>query len=246
MFANYENMSDQQALELMLSFVLPCEKCGALASKLLGQFDSLAGVLEASFADLERIDQMDDNTAGFVKFCSKLPEIYDESMAHRVVDFSGVKETIEFVDEHLNFENDEYYYFCINGKNELIYYNTMGDFPLGKMFTNNRDMLRQIIKFPTTSVIICHIKPKGEAKPSSWEIRFTRELKTLLSTLSINLVDHIILTPKTAFSFYKIGLLKDNCPKELESKFCDIQMELWGDELRCQSYHQKSKPKKHM
>ena len=244
MFADYDSMTDTQAVGLMLSFVLPCENCGDIAAKLISKFGSLAKVLEADKEELKSIGGINSHVAEFIKFCSSLPELYNECTERRRIFFGQVKDSVNFFYDNLDLETEGYYYFCLNAKNELLYYNSMGDFPIGKMFTTNREMFKQILKFPTKTVIICHVLPKGEAKPTTWEIRFTRELRDLLKIVSIGLIDHIVLTKDSYFSFYKIGLLKPDCPKSLDNEFFDFKMELFGDDLRCQAYSEKKNKKK--
>lgn len=244
LFADYDTLTDVQAVELMLSFVSPCEDCGKIAGKLIGKFGSLAGVLDARREELKTVGGINNLVTDFIKFCSSLPDLYEECDSRRRIIFGEIRDAVDFICDTMDFDKEGYYYFCLNAKNELLYYNSMGDFPLGKMFTTNREMFKQILKFPTSNVLICHIIPKGDPKPTTWEIRFTRELRDLLATVYIGLTDHIVMTKDSYFSFYKIGLLKPDCPKSLDKKFIDVKMELFGDDLRCQSYSEKKNKKK--
>ena len=247
MFTDFDSMTDLQAVEFMLSFILPCESCGQIAQRLMDKFGSLAKILDASEEELKIAGEINGHVTKFIKFCSSLPNLYNEHINKSRVFLGGIQDAINFATDNLNSEIEDYYYFCLNGKNEVLYYNSMGDFPIGKMFTTNREMFKQILKFPTKRVIICHIKPKGEAKPTSWEIRFTRELRDLLKTMIIDLIDHIILNDNSFFSFYQAKLLDSDCPKSLEEEFVDLKMELFGDDLRCQAYRErKNKGRKYL
>ena len=245
MFADFDTMTDTQAMELMLSYVLPYENCVIVARKLVDKFGSLAKTLVADKEELKVAGETDNYTAEFIKFCSTLPRLYAECESRRRIFLGGIKDTISFATDNLDFEEENYYYICLNAKNEVLYYNTMGDFPIGKMFTTNREMFKQILKFPTKTVIICHINPSGNAKPTLWEIRFTRELRDLLNTLSIGLTDHIILGNEDSyFSFYQIGLLNPDCPKFIDDMFADYKMEIYADDLRCQGYRERKNKKR--
>ena len=244
MFADYDTMTDVQAVTLMLSFVTPCNDCSEIAERLITKFGSLAKVLEADKEELKTVNGTSSHVAEFIKFCSSLPELYAECDDRRRIVFDSITAVVDYASDILNLEEEGYYYFCLNAKNELLYFNSMGDFPIGKMFTTNREMFKQILKFPTKNVLICHVLPKGEPKPKTWEIRFTRELRDLLATVRIGLTDHIIITKDKNYSFYRIGLLKPDCPKSLDDEFFDINAELFGDDLRCQAYSEKRNKKK--
>lgn len=58
-----------------------------------------------------------------------------------------------------------------------------------------------------TGVILCHNHPSASLKPSSQDIAITKKLKEGGNLLDIRLLDHIILTKDSYFSFADEGLL---------------------------------------
>ena len=61
-------------------------------------------------------------------------------------------------------------------------------------------------------------------KPSTEDRKFTRELNDLLSSLSVRLLDHVILSPDGYFSFFQAKLLGQ---ETLLKEFRDLQMNLY-------------------
>jgi len=63
------------------------------------------------------------------------------------------------------------------------------------------------LKSLASGVIISHNHPSGNLKPSQADMDITRKLKSALSTLNINLLDHIIVTTNGYYSFANEGLI---------------------------------------
>lgn len=55
------------------------------------------------------------------------------------------------------------------------------------------------------SVIICHNHPSGNITPSETDINITKKIKDVLLLLDIKLIDHIILSENTYYSFADNG-----------------------------------------
>lgn len=58
-----------------------------------------------------------------------------------------------------------------------------------------------------TSIIVAHNHPSSQIKPSQADMKITEKLVAAGKLLDIQVLDHIIVTPKTYFSFGDEGLL---------------------------------------
>ena len=56
-----------------------------------------------------------------------------------------------------------------------------------------------------TGIIVCHNHPSGSLNPSSYDKRFTKELKEIGNLLRIKIIDHVILTKTSFYSFAEDG-----------------------------------------
>ena len=59
----------------------------------------------------------------------------------------------------------------------------------------------------SSAVIICHNHPSGNITPSEADINITKKVKDVLLLLDIKLIDHIILSENTYYSFADNGNL---------------------------------------
>jgi DNA repair protein RadC len=68
-----------------------------------------------------------------------------------------------------------------------------------------RTIGRRAIELGATGVVVSHNHPSGNTKPSKADIKLTENLKKGLSTIEINLLDHIIISDEGYHSFADNG-----------------------------------------
>ena len=228
-FLNYSNMSEDEILEHMLSYILPNKDVKTLTGLLLNEFNSLANVLDSNVENLKQVKGVGEVAANYLNFCSRLPEIYKMSRARKEVKIKGPKELVEYLTAMVEFSAiEKFYYVCLDGKGRVTHLGSVGSGSISKLFVNNRDLVGQILKRSAHSVAICHTHPFGLPNPSEEDRKYTKELKDLLSSLSISLVDHVILSPEGYFSFFQSRLLEVEPVGEMGATFRDMKAAL-GD-----------------
>jgi DNA repair protein RadC len=70
-----------------------------------------------------------------------------------------------------------------------------------------RLVLKKALEVLCTSFICCHNHPSGNLFPSNEDIRLTNKLKMAAEIMDIKLIDHIILTNDSYYSFADEGKL---------------------------------------
>jgi len=59
----------------------------------------------------------------------------------------------------------------------------------------------------SSSIILAHNHPSGALKPSTTDIKLTQKIKQGAELLDLTLLDHIILTPNSYYSFADEGMI---------------------------------------
>lgn len=141
-------------------------------------------------------------TVGY-KYNSSLqnrPKITDVKMAHEIImrmmdmDKIGLQEQIVVL--YLNQAN-----LVIGSSNAF----TGG---LTGSVVDIRIIVATALNLMATGVIIAHNHPSSNLKASTQDITLTKKLKTALSYMDINLLDHLIVTPENEYlSMSNDGLL---------------------------------------
>ena len=61
--------------------------------------------------------------------------------------------------------------------------------------------LKKALEVGATGIILVHNHPSGTLKPSEADKQLTKKLKTAGESLDIKVLDHVIITEKSYFSF---------------------------------------------
>lgn len=81
----------------------------------------------------------------------------------------------------------------LNTKNEIISINDISTGSLNSSIAEPREVFREVLKYPTSSVILAHNHPSGNPNPSVEDIKITKKLVNAGKILGIDVLDHIII-----------------------------------------------------
>ena len=89
----------------------------------------------------------------------------------------------------------------INGAGEVLNVRVVTIGLINKTQVHPREVFADIISDRASAFIVAHNHPSGSLVPSKEDAQVTQTLKKASSILGINLLDHIIFTPKGYYSF---------------------------------------------
>lgn len=103
--------------------------------------------------------------------------------------------------------HEEFWIIYLNNSNKVI-----EKYPLSKggitgTLVDVRLALKKALELGATSLILTHNHPSGNLNPSNSDKQLTQKLKTAGESLDIKILDHIIVTEKSYFSFADEGIL---------------------------------------
>ena len=81
----------------------------------------------------------------------------------------------------------------LNTKNEIISINDISTGSLNASIAEPREVFREVLKYPTSAVILAHNHPSGNPNPSVEDIKITKKLINAGKILGIDVLDHIII-----------------------------------------------------
>lgn len=103
--------------------------------------------------------------------------------------------------------HEEFWILYLNNSNKVIQ-----DLPLSKggitgTLVDIRIAYKQALQLGATATILVHNHPSGNLNPSAADKQLTNKFKTAGESLDIKVLDHVIVTEKSYFSFADEGLL---------------------------------------
>ncbi|BAP31371.1 DNA repair protein radc [Chryseobacterium sp. StRB126] len=102
---------------------------------------------------------------------------------------------------------EEFWAIFLNNSNKVIHTSQLTQGGISQSIVDVRILFKTALEHFSTGVIIAHNHPSGSLKPSKEDINITQKIKEAGKVLSIQLLDHIIITQDSYFSFSDAGLL---------------------------------------
>lgn len=102
----------------------------------------------------------------------------------------------------------EYFYILLlNNSNQVLGYKMISMGGLTSTIVDIRVVMQTALKANAVSIILSHNHPSGNLKPSQQDLKLTEKVKKAGDFLDIKVLDHIILTDETYYSFADEGQL---------------------------------------
>ncbi|MCE3074331.1 RadC family protein [Chryseobacterium gwangjuense] len=102
---------------------------------------------------------------------------------------------------------EEFWAIFLNQSNKVIYLTQLTQGGINQSIVDVRVLFRTALEHFSTGIIIAHNHPSGNFKPSKEDTEITQKIKEAGKVLSIQLMDHLIITQNSYFSFSDEGLL---------------------------------------
>ena len=130
---------------------------------------------------------------------SERPKITTSQDAFKVLKKHWNYETIEFI--------ETFKVVLLNRANRVLGIIDISTGGLAGTVADPKVIFAAAIKSAASSIVLLHNHPSGNLQPSQADINLTRKLKTAGEYLDVAVVDHIILTSESYFSFADDGIM---------------------------------------
>ena len=102
---------------------------------------------------------------------------------------------------------EEFWVLLINQGNKVISSVRISTGGIAGTFVDVRSILREALLQRATQIAVVHNHPSGNLRPSEPDKQITSKIKEACKVLDLHLLDHIILTEESYYSFTDEGLL---------------------------------------
>lgn len=103
--------------------------------------------------------------------------------------------------------HEEFWVLYVNNSNTIITKHQISKGGLTATLVDIRILLKKALEAMSVAMIICHNHPSGKVHPSKADLVLTKKISKAAQILDIKLLDHIIITQKSYFSFADEGKL---------------------------------------
>jgi len=101
--------------------------------------------------------------------------------------------------------HEEFWVLYLNNANKVLSKTQLSKGGITATLVDVRLLFKKAIEISAVAIIICHNHPSGKTEPSSQDKVLTKKIKEGGVSLDIKLLDHLIITEKSYFSFADNG-----------------------------------------
>ena len=202
-----QGFHDYELLEYLLTLTIPRVDTKPLAKKLLEEFGGIGPLLQSS-ADTLRREGLSDPTIAALKIA--------EATALRLLEARIEKQPVlsswDALGDYLHAtmahrRTEEVRILFLNAKNMLIANEALWQGSVDEASVHVREVIARAIALGATALIIVHNHPSGDPRPSSQDIRLTRDLVEAGRHMKVTVHDHVIVGGQGRTSMRSMGLI---------------------------------------
>ena len=207
--ARPDSFPDHKLLELLLFYANPRSDTNPLAHELLDHFGSLAGILDASPEELQKVKGVGEHAAVLFKAAKELSGRYltvrtqVDDIAQSSRDYYALLHPYFF-----GARNEQTCLLCMDGKHKVLGIRKLGEGNVNAVNITIRLIAEAALSLNASAVVLAHNHVSGIAFPSSDDIATTDNLAPFLARMGIELVDHLIFVDDDMVSLRDSGFYK--------------------------------------
>lgn len=103
--------------------------------------------------------------------------------------------------------HEEFWVIFLNNSNKIVYKSQLSKGGITGTVVDVRIVYKTALEHNAVAIILAHNHPSGTLKPSEQDKQITQQLKAAGHALDIKVLDHLIITEKSYFSFVDEGIL---------------------------------------
>ena len=185
--------SDHEIMELLLCYAIPRGDVNGLSHALIDSFGSLAGVLDASPDELERVNGMGGHSVTLLKLIPALGGRYLEERS----EMGRIVRTAEQAGAYLapyfhGARNEMSYVLCLDSKDKVLGVRKVSEGCIYAADINIRRIAEEALALRAARIYLAHNHISNLAFPSYADWQSTDTVRAALGAVGLELVDHLI------------------------------------------------------
>lgn len=201
-----DHFEPHNALELLLFFGIPRRDTNAIAHQLLDNFGSFSAVLDAPYEELVKVKGMTAQAAILIKLSPAIGRMYDIHKSEPKVCLNTTQAVVEYIKPYFKGKTtEEIYVLYLDNACHVISCKRLAVGEINSVPISIRRIIETAIASNATNIILAHNHPFGLSTPSYADLSTTIDIGKALKNCEVNLLDHVIVSPKDAISMADMG-----------------------------------------
>lgn len=202
-----EGLSNIELIAVILGSGTKGKSVLALATELLSHFGSLSQLLDASIADLCNVKGLGLAKAVQLKAALSLAYRVYREKASLQEELQTPQQAYLWVRDLIVHEKKEVFgVILLNARSHAIRWEIVSTGILTQTLVHPREVFYPAIRYLAASLILVHNHPSGDPTPSPQDYHLTRQLILASRSVSIPIIDHLIIAKNGYVSLKETGL----------------------------------------
>jgi DNA repair protein RadC len=202
--------ADHEVVELLLTLAIPRYDVKKPAKALLAKFGSVRGILDASLHDLQSIKGMGVVTPVALRLIREVANLYLQQSAEESFSFAEPDALVRFWRAKIGSQPNEVFQVAYLDTGYRLLRDgveTLEEGTVDRAAVYPRRVMEAALRRNAAALVFVHNHPNGNVQPSEQDKVLTRALVLAATTVQIKVLDHLIVSTESSFSFRKEGLL---------------------------------------
>jgi len=203
-----EAMADHEIVELLLFYAVPRRDTNKIAHGIIHEFGSLHALLESDVDQIQKRCGLSENTATLLSMLLPIARRYDISKWGTRVNFANTKAMANYLKSLFIGQTAEcFYLLCLDNRDSLISATLLERGTLDRAELYPREIMKCVLASNAAYVILAHNHPSGSLEISDADVKTTQYLISMLSSVEVAVLDHIICGGQSYVSFAEKRIL---------------------------------------
>ncbi len=203
------SLSDAELLAILLGTGIKSLSAVDLAKQILKQADhNLNSLARLSVKDLTKIKGIGEAKAISIVSALELGRRRKESIQPGRPRITNSIDVVELMKQDLmDLNHEEFWIIILNRANYVLRKDQISRGGISGTVADPKLIFKSALDYGGSSIILAHNHPSGNLQPSQADITLTRTLKEAGKFLEIPVLDHIIVSDNSYFSFADEGMI---------------------------------------
>jgi DNA repair protein RadC len=202
-----DGFSETEVLELLLSFGTPRSDCKEPARNLLNKFGTFSKVIEAPLAALQEVHGVGPKNGFALHFVHAVASYYLKERLTGKRYLHSSQDVIDYLTHSLRgLKKEVLTVIFLDAAHAIIDSTVIAEGTLTVNTVYPREIIKKALDFHAAALIVAHNHPSGSLQPSPQDMKLTRSLFMLCSSMQIQLLDHLVIGDGS-YSFADNGLM---------------------------------------
>ncbi|OGZ54900.1 MAG: hypothetical protein A3H64_02035 [Candidatus Ryanbacteria bacterium RIFCSPLOWO2_02_FULL_45_11c] len=199
-----ERLSDSELLAILLRTGSEGINVVELSGKILRKFSG-AGLAKASAKELKNTFGLGSAKACEIVACYELGRRHlQNKQSVLLLSPKDVWDELKDIRDH---KKEHFVIFFLDSRNQEIKREIVSVGSLNTSLVHPREVFEPAVRYLAAQVIIAHNHPAGDPKPSEDDLELTKRLVEAGKMMGIEIMDHVIVSKNSHFSFKEEKLL---------------------------------------